>query len=58
MEEKLPDLTKLTFEELGNLYGDIMNEAYFECRPIAAEMEKRYLEDKRKKEEQNLKKAS
>ena len=57
MKKKIPNLTKLTFEELGNLYGDIMNEAYFECRPIASEMEKRYLEDK-KKEQENLKKAS
>ena len=58
MKKDLPDLTKLTWNELLKLYGDIMNEAYFECRPIANEMEKRYLEQKKKEEEQNLKKAS
>ena len=58
MKKELPDLTKLAWKELLDLYGDIMHEAYLECRPIAAEMEKRYLENKKKEEQQSLKKAS
>ena len=39
---KFPDLTKLTWDELLKLYGEIMNKAYQETRPLAEEMDKRY----------------
>lgn len=54
-QNNFTDLTKLTWDELVGLYGDIVNKAYIEARPIANEMEKRYL---KQKEEENLKKAS
>lgn len=50
----LGDLTKLADDELLKLYGDLMKKAYQDARPIANEMERRYLEKKK----ENLKKAS
>ncbi len=53
----LPDLTKLTLNELGNLLGEIMNKVYYQTAPLREEIGKR-LQEEKKKEQENLKKAS
>ena len=52
---KLPDLEKLTLDELKNLLGEIMNNIYYQTEPIREEIWKRF---QKEKEQENLKKVS
>ena len=49
------DLSKLSFNELANLTGDIMNLVYHQIQPLREQASKKFLE---MKEQENLKKAS
>ena len=53
---KLPDLTKLSMEELDRLHWEISEDAYQRTQPIRDESWKRI--ENKKKEQENLKKAS